>query len=529
MINSMKGFIKLSCTLYLTLATLCFGEVINYPKWSRIELSFTGPESKARGEPNPFAVQLDIVFSGPNGKQYRIPGFYDGDGKGGANGNVWKVRFSADETGGWRYATESTDHLLNGWMGNIEVTEVANGTQGFWKWGRLEYIGTPQNQIRYLKFRDGPYWMKAGCDDPENFLGNYSNFDTTAKRTASVDYLAEQGINSLYIMTHNIDGDDNDVWPWLGASSEEAKEFGGANARFDIAKLEEWRILFEHMQTQGVVPYIILEDDSAWKEYDHDRYHREIIARFGYLPGLVFNLGEEHNENYPLSEGLVMARRFKELNPYGHSLGIHNIARAEDSYVDSPFLDMTAVQTGQPGRASAVKFAVEHNQIAVDWIARCRERGQRVLVVNFDEGRPELDRLAWWSAYIGGGVWEAHTLPPYVQPLSTWEITWEQLAGTRAFMESFPFHEMFPRNDLVKSGNAFCLAKTGEAYALYLPEGGSCSVELDPNIGYTVSWWNPANNKNGTFQSERRLSGGQQSFTAPGDGDWALRIVSDSQ
>ena len=94
----MKGFIKLSCTLYLTLATLCFGEVINYPKWSRIELSFTGPESKARGEPNPFAVQLDIVFSGPNGKQYRIPGFYDGDGKGGANGNVWKVRFSADET-----------------------------------------------------------------------------------------------------------------------------------------------------------------------------------------------------------------------------------------------------------------------------------------------------------------------------------------------------------------------------------------------------------------------------------------------
>ena len=111
-----------------------------------------------------------------------------------------------------------------------------------------------------------------------------------------------------------------------------------------------------------------------------------------------------------------MARRFKAINPYDHPLGIHNITREEDSYVDSPFLDLTAVQTGQPGRASAVKFAVEHNQIAVDWIARCRERGQRVLVVNFDEGRPELDRLAWWSAYIGGGVWEAHTLPPYDQP-----------------------------------------------------------------------------------------------------------------
>jgi len=24
---------------------------------------------------------------------------------------------------------------------------------------------------------DGHYWLKAGCDDPENFLGNYSNFN----------------------------------------------------------------------------------------------------------------------------------------------------------------------------------------------------------------------------------------------------------------------------------------------------------------------------------------------------------------
>src|SRR5688572_29752245 len=112
--------------------------------------------------------------------------------------------------------------------------------------------------MRYLKFRDGPYWLKAGCDDPENFLGAFRNFNTPAKRRAAVDYLAQRGINSLYIMTHNLDGDHNDVWPWLGQTPEQAKSHGGANARFDIAKLQQWRQLFEYMQTKGVVPYLIL-------------------------------------------------------------------------------------------------------------------------------------------------------------------------------------------------------------------------------------------------------------------------------
>ena len=498
----------------------------SYPKWSKIELAFTGPDSKARGMANPFAVRLDVVFSGPNGKQYRVPGFYDGDGKGGDNGNVWKVRFSADEIGTWKYATESSTRPLDGARGSFIVTGVSDDAQGFWKWGRLEHSGTPQNGIRYLKFRDGPYWLKAGCDDPENFLGSYSNFATPAQRRAAVDYLAEHGINSLYVMTHNLDGDDKDVWPWLGASAQEAKTKSGKDARFDITKLEQWRVLFEHMQTRGVVPYLILEDDSAWKQYDHDRYYREIVARFGYLPAVVFNLGEEHNENYPLRDGLAFAKRFKELNPYGHPLGIHNINRADDRYVDSLHLDLTAIQTGQPGRPSALKFAVEHNQIAIDWIARCQARGRRVLMVNFDEGRPELDRRAWWSAYLGGGVWEAHVLDPYDQPHSAWETTWKELGGTRAFMESLPFHEMQPRNDLVTAGDAFCLAKPGAVYALYLPQGGSVTIELASTTGYTYAWWNPANANDGEFQMEQYVPGGHHTFSAPGRGDWALRIHS---
>jgi hypothetical protein len=393
----------------------------SYGKWSKIELAVNGPVSQGRGDPNPFVVQLDVDFTSPSGHRHQVPGFYDGDGRGGLDGNVWKVRFSADELGEWTYHTSSNNKQLDGRTGRFTVTGVPSAAQGFWKWGRLEYVGTAKNKIRYLKFRDGPYWLKAGCDDPENFLGNYRNYNTLAKRKAAVDYLAQRGVNSLYIMTHNLDGDDKDVWPWLGANAREAKSHGGNNARFDVAKLDQWRELFEYMQTKGVVPYLVLEDDSAWKGYDHERYYREMIARFGYLPALVFNLGEEHNENYRLSQALDYVRRLQELDPYDHPRAIHNVNRPNDQYVDAPQVDLTSIQTGSPGSRRGLENALEHNRITIDWINRCAARERRILVVNFDEARPEEDRRCWWSVYVGGGVWETHVRQPYDRPFSAWE------------------------------------------------------------------------------------------------------------
>jgi hypothetical protein len=92
-------------------------------------------------------------------------------------------------------------------------------------------------------------------------------------------------------------------------------------------------------------------------------------------------------------------------------------------------------------------------------------------------------------------------------------------------MESLPFWEMESRNDLVIDGKAFCLAKPGKAYALYLPSGGSVTVNLPSNVAFEASWWNPANGKDASFQNGQKVRGGALRFTAPGQGDWALRIM----
>ncbi|MBI2931918.1 MAG: DUF5060 domain-containing protein [Planctomycetes bacterium] len=495
------------------------GNIGMFAKWAKVEIPLSGPPLTGTGSPNPFAILVDATFSGPSGQAYTVPCFYDGDGNGGLNGNVWVVRFSADEVGTWSFVTNSAEPLLDGTTGTFTVVAPSSGAPDFYQWGRLEAVGTAANTIRYLKFRDGPYWLKAGCDDPENFLGDSSTYDTVAKRKAAVDYLSARGVNSMYMMTDNIGGDNQDVWPWLGSTSAEAQANAGADARFDVAKLDEWRDVFEHMQTKGVVTYLVLEDDAAWSSYDHPRYYRELIARFGYLPGLIFNFCEEYSERYTLATALSYMQQLKDIDPYDHPRGVHNVNDPTSAYANASQVDFTAIQTSTSGGP------FQHNEIAIEWINLCAGQGQRVLMVGFDEGRPLLDRQAWWSAYMGGGVWEAHVSSSYDRPMSTWEPAWTEMGGARAFVESVPFWLMQPSNALVVSGTAFCLAQVGEAYALYLPSGGMVSVNLASGNTYTVEWWNPANGRTGSFQGTGMVSGGVQTFSAPGSGDWALRVV----
>jgi hypothetical protein len=70
-----------SLVLALLITTLAAADEAQFAKWSKIEFSFRGPDSRGGGTPNPFAVKLDVDFSGPGGRHFRVPGFYDGDGR----------------------------------------------------------------------------------------------------------------------------------------------------------------------------------------------------------------------------------------------------------------------------------------------------------------------------------------------------------------------------------------------------------------------------------------------------------------
>ncbi|MFC1718701.1 DUF5060 domain-containing protein, partial [Candidatus Poribacteria bacterium] len=76
-------------------------------KWETITINFQGPRADTLDDdPNPFLdYRLQVHFTSPSGREYNVPGYFDGDGQGGRSGDAWRVRFSPDETGEWRFQT----------------------------------------------------------------------------------------------------------------------------------------------------------------------------------------------------------------------------------------------------------------------------------------------------------------------------------------------------------------------------------------------------------------------------------------
>ena len=92
---------------------------------------------------------------------------------------------------------------------------------------------------------------------------------------------------------------------------------------------------------------------------------------------------------------------------------------------------------------------------------------------------PWDDILKWtWAIYSAGAY------PCYYYDNTSWDLikfepepkSWVRYRELRDFLEGLPFNQMVADNEYVERG--FCLALPGEAYLVYLPEGGDTSIDL---------------------------------------------------
>jgi|GEM_PF-4331208 len=77
--------------------------------WQPYLVDYTGPlmdESDSDPKPNPFLdCRFQVVFVGPGGQVYNVPGFFAGNGEGTGEGSIWRVIFTPDQAGAWSYHT----------------------------------------------------------------------------------------------------------------------------------------------------------------------------------------------------------------------------------------------------------------------------------------------------------------------------------------------------------------------------------------------------------------------------------------
>ncbi len=472
----MKNSIKTSTYSYLFIGfTFLFVNLIfsqdpnvsikgELKKWHKVTLEFQGPETSENAENNPFLnYKLDVTFKHSiSGKTYIIPGYYATDGNAGntgaESGNIWKVHFSPDETGEWKYSVRFVKgkwaairvsnklksagyiHKKSGFF-NIEATDKTG--LDFRGKGRLDYVGE-----RYLKFAEtGEYFLKCGSDAPENFLA-YNEFDGTFHNDGfkddlvktweahekdwkegdptwkngkgkdligAVNYLASKGMNAFSFITMNIQGDDKNVFPYVDYKTYD---------RFDTSKLDQWEVIFEHGDKLGMfLHFKTLETenqgllDNGGTGLYTKLYYRELIARFGHHLALNWNLCEETGDwqnpptTFPVDvQGrLTLANYVSSIDPYKHHIVIHNGNWFTGVYGKDSKFTGASLQTNKADfknvHNSVLRILKEADAEGKTWAVACDEPGDAQHSLVPDADNPEHNNArknGLWGAVMAG-------------------------------------------------------------------------------------------------------------------------------
>ena len=528
-----------------------------FKKWHKLTISFFGPESNEQAGDNPFTnYRLNVTFKNGN-KTYEVPGYFAADGQAGetsaSSGNVWRVHFTPDAVGEWSFsasfrkganiaisdnpnAGEATD--FNGQNGTFTINPSDKTGKDFRARGRLNYVGE-----HYLQFEEtGEYFLKGGADSPENFLAykefdgtyNHGGIDYTKTYNAHIqdwtndsptwkggkgkgiigalNYLASKGMNSVYFLTMNVNGDGKDIWPWTSHTER---------YRFDVSKLDQWEVVFSHMEKLGIMMHVLTQEtendrllDGGYLGDQRKLYYRELIARFGHHLAVNWNLGEENDIHQELPDPTnaqlkAYATYFKNTDPYQSYINVHTYPGQYDDVYDDligyPDFDGASLQIGG---AAAV-----HRHVT-DWISKSAASGRK-WVVNLDEIGPadvgvapdnvdfwhdHVRKQALWGALMGGagGVeWYFGYKHPHsdltCQDWRTRDNMWNLTRYALEFFQSYvPYWNMTSQDALTSDSDDYCFANPGQSYLIYLPNGGSTNLDFGTHTGnYSVLWFNP--------------------------------------
>ncbi|MBV5311945.1 MAG: DUF5060 domain-containing protein [Prolixibacteraceae bacterium] len=458
----------------------------------------------------------------------------------------------------------------DGISGSFQVADADPKASGFLSKGRiiptlgeryLKFAGTgeyflkngadsPENFLAYIDFdqtyrygnkaiiREGEANPKESCHKYESHIKDWKSGDPTWQSgkgkgiIGALNYLASQGVNSQYMLTMNIQGDGKDVWPYADHNER---------YRFDCSKLAQWNIVFNHMDRLGMMMHFVLQEtenecllDGGHTAVQRKVYLRELVARFGHHLGITWNMGEENGpaDWTPVAQTdqmrKDMANYLKTINPYPNFVVVHT--HSDDLHQDlvlNPLLGFQSldgpsmqIHSAEHANNRIAHFIAESSKTKKQWVVMFDELGpahKGVMPDQFDAQHDTVRHYALWGSLMAGAAgaeWYFGYRYPHndlmCEDFRSRELWWKQTRiATDFFLNNLPLAEMKPANELVDAKDAFCLAKAGETYVVYLPQTGNPTIEL-PLGKYSVKWFNPRTGGNLQDGKLTTLTGGRK-------------------
>ncbi|MEM6561505.1 MAG: DUF5060 domain-containing protein, partial [Planctomycetota bacterium] len=522
-------------------------------QWETVTLTLDGPWARESGDDfNPFTdARLDVTFTHESGDfTYVVPGYFAADGNAAETsataGTSWRAHLLPDVPGSWSYEVSfwKDNAPLKPFDGVSGSFDVADGKDSVH--GRLEYVGE-----RYLRFAgSGAYFLQAGADAPETLLA-FEDFDGTVANKpgvplktwaphvddwndgdptwqggkgkgliGAVNYLAGTGCNAFSFLTYNAGGDGDNVWPFVRRD---------ASFAYDCSKLDQWGIVFQHAASLGMHLHFKLQEtenddqrpgnqptalDGGALGPERKLYLREMVARFGHLPALNWNLGEESTQTP--AEQRAMALYLAKIDPYQHPRVIHSYPNQQEK-VYTPLLgemsELTGASLQNNWRAShkaTLRWVKASAGAGKPWVCANDEQGPANFGVPADAefGGKTIDytphdirRWTLWGNLMAGGAgveyYFGYQLPENDLNAENWRSrasSWTFAANALRFFKDndVPFWKMDPADELVEApATVWCLAGA-DAIVVYMHDAtqGPAVLDLTNSTGtYTVRWF----------------------------------------
>ena len=517
-------------------------------KWHPITLTMDGPNSDEYAEPNPFLdYRFEVTFS-QSGRSFTVPGYFAADGNAADSsslaGNKWRAHFVPDDIGTWEYtiSMRSGDNIAidsspssgtpmdqDGATGSFIVEETDKTDRDHRGKGILRYVNE-----HYLQFDNGEYFLKGGANSPENLLA-YEDFDGTWNHAGqnyiksyddhvmdwnvgdptwrgdrgkgligALNYLSSEGMNAVYFITMNVNGDGNDVWPWVAPDQQQ---------RYDVSKLAQWEKVFTHMDEKGIMLHVLLEEtenelllNNGALGIERKLYYRELIARFGHHHALTWNLGEESDEHTE-AELKEFSSYIRSLDAYNHPIVLHTYPGQQDD-IYTPLLGFEDFE----GASLQVAELDDIHQEVITWRELSAEAG-RPWIVSMDEIGPyqigvsengpasnhqDLRTQALWATLMAGGAgvewYFGYDNEQNDLTAENWRTRSTIWAYTRYALEFFhshlPFATMQPMDELTEREDDYIFVQPDSIFTIYMPVGDSLHLNL-PGATYKLGWFNP--------------------------------------
>lgn len=516
------------CAILISDMTHASFRISKVPKYGVFELTLNVAGNYA----NPYLLMpgdnttpgfLVGKFMSPDGNTITMDGFWD-------NGKTWKIRMSPTATGTWRYVTSSKDPGLDEKKGSFICTP--SDSKGF--------IQVDSRHPHHFMWDDGTpfYWSPVAIMishfDTRDAQGGNRRIDNGAFK-ALTEIRQKQGFNAThwgYTALNKPQFNDktqmneggapfidynpdrlNPVYHQFGDRRVEALIDSGVIPQFQIGWPDQdiltcakhahlkryWRYLKLKLgwSNQDISPCM---DDTSLK-----RYWRYLIARYAAY-NITFNLFGEVEEFG--SDYLAIANDYGSLtrrwDPYDHLITTHTVGTPSADLLSQPWMDYIMLQRPASDTSNYLSFGKP--------VVNSEYLGYEDFQVKGEELRPLM-----WDVRMRGGyfVYESWGNDP-------------QSTGARyAKLVNFFFrdHSQFWLLEFHPElfGGKPGLADPGKEYVIYLPSGGSITVDLESVVGsLPVKWYNP---RSGTISSQTEITGaGNRTFKPPDTNDWVLHI-----